>query len=111
MNDHSVELQTLPVQAEAKSSPVVDQITDSLKSKLSDLHTTMFANLDLRKSYIEQLKKDLDDRYNAIVNTINSYGEYVKLAGEAMDKHDEHMEVISQNAGVVGLEAVSEAIS
>ena len=70
----------------------------------------MFANLDQRKFYIDQLKKDLDGRFTAITNAIDSYGQYVKLAGEAMDKHDDDMEAISTNAGVVGLEAVAEAI-
>lgn len=110
MNDQSIELQTLPAQLEAKSSSVVDEITGNLKTKLNDLHTTMFANLDLRKNYIDQLKTDLQERYTAIVNTIDSYGQYVKMAGEQMNQHDDTMEQISDRAGVVGLDAVSTAI-
>ena len=37
-NGHDHELGTLPVQMEAKSSPVVDQITEHLKAQLNDLN-------------------------------------------------------------------------
>lgn len=107
-NGHDMEHQALPAPVDAKPVPAIDQITGHLKGHLEELHKTMFGNLDVRKDYIDQLKGDLDARYNAIVSAINSYGEYVKLAGEKMDRHDAAMERIASNAGVV--EAVEDAL-
>lgn len=106
-NGHA-EQQTLP--APTQQPPAIDQITANLKGRLEELHATMFKNLDVRKEYIDTLKTDLDSRYTAIINAIDSYGQYVKLAGERMDRHDQTMETISNNAGVVGLETVADAV-
>lgn len=108
-NGHA-EQQTLPAPAQAQQPAAIDQIAARQKSLLQELHATMFRNLDVRKEYIDTLKADLDTRYTAIINAIDAYSEYVKLAGERMDRHDEAMEQISSNAGVVGLETVAGAV-